>query len=61
MIDPLTLAEEGELNLSKMHKVPREQRNLVRGKELVELLSPMSQLEDIMDGVHGGYLCYLGG
>lgn len=61
MIDPLTLAEEGELNLSKMHKVPREQRNLVRGKELVELLSPMSQPEDVMDGVHGGYLRYLGG
>lgn len=37
MIDPLALAEEAEqqnwrLNLRKMHEVPREQRNLVRGR-----------------------------
>lgn len=56
MIDPLTLAEEGELNLRKMHKVPREQRILVRGKKRVELLSPVSRLEDTVDGIQGGYL-----
>ena len=52
------MSSELEAKLEKMHEVPREQRNVVRGRKTqqraVVLFSTVSQLGDTVDGSQGG-------